>query len=185
MNVTQNLKGIYSRKREQLEKSSVTTCVFAAHLAVTVSIGLVTVGVEALISVTVARPTCRGPPPTPGTLVVNSAHVNKARTDATTAEWVCRVALRNIKYWFCRCRQKKNGVWGVAVRTFSHILQTGVIICWVIDDKRHYLSPYFNTARDSTTDFLRVDAAVQSQDFLIFLQNLQWRLNLLMWLLWC
>lgn len=53
---------------------SCTVCVFAVYLAVTVSTGLVTVGVEAFIGVTVTWSTGGRSPPTPGTLMVNSTH---------------------------------------------------------------------------------------------------------------
>lgn len=53
---------------------SCTVCVFAVYLAVTVSTGLVTVGVEAFIGVTVTWSTGRRSPPTPGTLMVNSTN---------------------------------------------------------------------------------------------------------------
>lgn len=53
---------------------SCTVCVFAVYLAVTVSTGLVTVGVEAFIGVTVTWSTGGRSPPTPGTLMVNSTN---------------------------------------------------------------------------------------------------------------
>lgn len=51
-------------------------CVRPSYLAVTVSACLVTVGVKALFCVTLAWPTGRRPPPTSGTLVVNSTYTN-------------------------------------------------------------------------------------------------------------
>lgn len=56
---------------------SCTVCVFAVYLAVTVSTGLVTVGVEAFIGVTVTWSTGGRSPPTPGTLMVNSTNTHQ------------------------------------------------------------------------------------------------------------
>lgn len=50
-----------------------------AHLAVTLSIRLVAVGVKALVNVTVARATCRAPPPAPWALLVHPGVKNQVR----------------------------------------------------------------------------------------------------------
>lgn len=48
------------------------------YLAVTESAGLVAVGVEAFVGVTVTRPAGGRPPPPPGTLVIDPAHTHES-----------------------------------------------------------------------------------------------------------
>lgn len=79
------------------ELCSVFVCVFPGYLAVTVSTRLVTVGVKAFICVTVTWSTGRRPPPTPGTLVVNSTHIH---TDSRISnEWVESAERESNRAW--------------------------------------------------------------------------------------
>lgn len=149
-NVMHSIKRIYGCKTEQgrSDQRPHSCCVFAAHLAVTVSTRLVTVGVKALIRVTVTRATCRRPPPTPGTLMVNPTRPKKAGTDASTAEWVCRITQSKHKSASVITQTCEN-----AARTFVHLLQAWIIVCRVIKDNTRDL----NTARDSAILFIPVD----------------------------